>query len=45
MCGGPFEEVDHVKPIAKGGWHALANLRPACFRCNNQKSDKWPVLA
>lgn len=42
MCGGPFEAVDHVKPIAKGGPHVLANLRPACQSCNSKKSDKWP---
>lgn len=33
---------DHVKPIAKGGAHILANLRPACARCNMRKSDTWP---
>lgn len=42
MCGGPQEAVDHVKPIAKGGWHALANLRPICRSDNSRKRDKWP---
>lgn len=42
MCGGPFENVDHVKPLAAGGAHCLANLRPACKRCNCTKSSKWP---
>lgn len=43
MCGGPMQEIDHVKPLAKGGPHVLANLRPACHTCNDQKSNKWPV--
>jgi len=41
MCRGPFEHVDHVKPIAKGGPNILSNLRPACGRCNSSKCDKW----
>jgi 5-methylcytosine-specific restriction endonuclease McrA len=35
-------EIDHVKPLSKGGWHCLANLRPICVPCNRRKSDKWP---
>ena len=42
MCGGPFDHVDHVKPISKGGAHMLCNLRPACMPCNNRKRDTWP---
>jgi 5-methylcytosine-specific restriction endonuclease McrA len=41
MCGGPFEHVDHVKPLAKGGRDHLANLRPSCRKCNQRKSAKW----
>lgn len=43
MCGAPAVEVDHVKPIAKGGSHMLCNLRPACRSCNGKKRDRWPV--
>src|SRR5690606_26318465 len=43
MCGGPFEHMDHVKPLSRGGWHCLSNLRPSCARCNKSKADKWPV--
>lgn len=43
LCGGPFEQVDHVKPVSKGGPHMLANLRPACNRCNARKKDRWPL--
>lgn len=45
MCGGPFEQVDHVKPLARGGSHLLANLRPACCSCNSSKKDAWPLPA
>jgi len=45
MCRGPFEAIDHVKPIAKGGPHILANLRPACNRCNSAKSAEWAGMA
>jgi 5-methylcytosine-specific restriction endonuclease McrA len=41
MCRGPFEQVDHVKPLSKGGLHILSNLRPACSDCNNRKHAKW----
>lgn len=41
MCSGPFEQVDHVKPLSKGGLHILSNLRPACAACNNRKHAKW----
>lgn len=42
VCGGPGKEVDHVKPLAKGGAHILCNLRPICRSCNAQKADRWP---
>ena len=40
MCGGPFEHVDHVIPLSDGGWHCLANLRPACAGCNTRKGGR-----
>lgn len=42
LCGGPHEATDHVKPLAKGGLHCLANLRPICGPCNSRKRDRWP---
>jgi hypothetical protein len=46
LCGGAYEETDHVIPLAKGGWDVLANLRPACTVCNQRKRDKiLPVVA
>ncbi|WP_209961193.1 HNH endonuclease signature motif containing protein [Micromonospora sp. HB375] len=40
----PWEHIDHVKPLSKGGAHILANLRPSCASCNLGKSDKWPFV-
>lgn len=45
LCGGEHGEVtdwDHVKPLARGGAHVLANLRPACDHCNSRKKHLWP---
>jgi 5-methylcytosine-specific restriction endonuclease McrA len=36
-CGGPFEHVEHVIALARGGPHILANLRPSCGPCNDRK--------
>lgn len=33
-CGEFAADVDHVVPVADGGDDSLANLRPACVRCN-----------
>ncbi|MER5501330.1 HNH endonuclease [Streptomyces sp. NPDC002561] len=43
-CDAPFgqmvvAEVDHVRPLAKGGIHAWHNLTPACRTCNQSKGD------
>jgi 5-methylcytosine-specific restriction endonuclease McrA len=44
MCGSADKlEIDHVKPLSRGGAHVLCNLRPACAPCNNKKRAKWPV--
>ena len=40
ICGGPFQEIDHVIPLAKGGLHTLSNLRPSCTYCNRSKGTK-----
>lgn len=46
MCGcslGGGFHIDHVKPLSKGGWHCLSNLRPSCPSCNLSKGAKWPL--
>jgi hypothetical protein len=46
ICEISFGEAavhwDHFRPIAKGGDHSLANLRPACESCNKRKQARWP---
>lgn len=39
-CGMPFEEIDHVEPIALGGQTTLENVVPACETCNRSKGAK-----
>jgi 5-methylcytosine-specific restriction endonuclease McrA len=41
-CGDDFDHIDHVKPLALGGPHMLANLRPACASCNLRKGAMSP---
>lgn len=45
VCGDGWEQLDHVKPLSKGGPHMVSNLRPICGRCNRRKSAKWPLPA
>ena len=39
LCGGLAESTDHVIPLALGGLHIPANLRPACIPCNSSKGS------
>ena len=41
-CGdkdGPFE-IDHIKPLSRGGTHRISNLAIACRICNRSKGNK-----
>jgi len=46
-CGGPYQHLDHVISLSKGGTNWPANLRPACKTCNTRKNNgdwrKWKV--
>lgn len=42
MCKAPWEHIDHVIPLARGGSNWPSNLRPACQRCNCSKGAKRP---
>jgi hypothetical protein len=35
-------EVDHIKPVAKGGSDVITNLQPMQWENNRTKSDKYP---
>lgn len=39
-CHGPSNEVDHIRPFARGGSHDWMNRAPTCLRCNRAKNDK-----
>lgn len=41
ICGGPFEEVDHIIPASRGGDDSPANLAPACRSCNRGAGGKF----
>lgn len=45
ICGEDATQTDHVKPLSKGGAHALCNLRPICELDNLKKKNKWPYFA
>ena len=36
-------EIDHIKPVAKGGTDAPVNLQPVHWLVNRKKGDNWPV--
>jgi hypothetical protein len=38
-------EIDHIKPIAKGGTDYLSNLQPLQWENNRTKSDDYPVFS
>jgi 5-methylcytosine-specific restriction enzyme A len=37
-CGNPASEVDHIRPVARGGSDHPANLEAICRACNLAKS-------
>lgn len=41
ICRGPWEAIDHVKPVFRGGGNLLSNFRPACTSCNTSKNARW----
>jgi len=38
FCGGPFETIEHVNPLGRGGGTTAQNCVPACRICNDARS-------
>ena len=39
-CGAPSVEVDHIRPLSRGGWEHESNMVGACRACNASKHRK-----
>ncbi|MEE8473549.1 MAG: HNH endonuclease signature motif containing protein [Dehalococcoidia bacterium] len=37
-CSAPSTEVDHIKPMSKGGDNSRGNLQGLCKRCHSSKT-------
>lgn len=45
VCGDPWQQLDHVKPLSAGGPNWPSNVRPICEPCNLTKGSTWQGAA
>lgn len=43
FCGNPATDIEHFRPISKGGPDAAENLLVACGPCNSSKGARDPL--
>lgn len=44
-CGATDElEIDHIRPVSKGGGNEIRNLQLLCRDCNREKGAAWPYV-
>ena len=36
-----YLQIDHIKPVSKGGTDDMSNLQALCEKCNKEKGNKW----
>lgn len=41
LCGGPFETIEHLTPIAHGGGTNAQNCVPCCVQCNAKRNEAY----
>lgn len=39
-----YLEIDHIKPLSKGGLHLIENLQILCRKCNRSKGNKLCLI-
>lgn len=45
ICHQPYQAMDHVIALTRGGTNWPANMRPICKSCNSRKLDKdWRLF-
>ena len=41
LCGGGWDQLEHVTPVSRGGEHTLENCRPVCEPCNRRAWSEY----